>query len=82
MDPKRVYVRVGIKVDGEGYHYILELDERDREAGDIDVRTGGLLVRVHKSAMPLLRGTTIDFKDGDGARGFVFHNPNAKESAK
>ena len=82
MDLRRVYVRVGVKVDGEQFRYILDLDERDREPGDIDVRTGGLLVRVHKSAMPLLRGTTIDFKDRDGARGFVFHNPNAKESAE
>ena len=82
MDPKRVYLRVGVKQQNGQFSYVLDLNDGEREAGDIDVRTGGMLVRVHKDAMAYLRGTTIDFKDRDGERGFVFHNPNAVDTTQ
>jgi len=42
----------------------------------------GVTLVVDKSSAAFLEGTTIDFEDKPGARGFRFHNPDAVEQSR
>lgn len=46
------------------------------ERGDIVCRSRGIAICMPRQMAPLLQGTTIDFQDAGGVRGFTFENPN------
>ena len=72
-------LRVGVKGGGcSGFSYVIGFDlKKDKdEAFDI----GGLTVYMEKSHSIYLLGIEIDWHDGLDNRGFVFSNPNAKET--
>ncbi len=72
-------LRVGVKGGGcSGFSYILGFDtpkERDQKY-EVD----GLDIIIDKAHAIYLLGIEIDWMDGLNNRGFVFNNPNAKES--
>ena len=72
-------LRVGVKGGGcSGFTYILGFDKiKDR---DQTFNIAGLDVIVDKAHSIYLLGIEIDWMDGLNNRGFVFNNPNAKET--
>ncbi|MCI4670795.1 MAG: iron-sulfur cluster assembly accessory protein [Bacteroidia bacterium] len=72
-------LRVGVKGGGcSGLTYILEFDER----GDMDdiLEVEGLKVAMDKRHALYVMGMEVDYQYGLNDRGFIFKNPNAKDS--
>ena len=69
-------LRLGVRGGGcSGFQYQLTIDHpRD---GDISWEQDGLKVACALDAAPLLRGATLDWKEGLMESGFAFDNPNA-----
>lgn len=72
-------LRVGVKGGGcSGFSYILGFDlQKDR---DKLYEVEGLTIVIDKAHAIYLLGIEIDWLDGLNNRGFVFNNPNAKET--
>lgn len=76
-EEENAFLRVSIKGGGcSGLSYGMGLDH---EAGDDDIlfEKNGIQVLVDKESIPILRGTTIDFKQSMMGGGFTIENPNA-----
>ena len=73
-------LRVAVRPGGcSGFSYEMFFDT-DMAADDITVDGGGFNVVVDASSAPLLKGATLDFKDGLQGAGFSINNPNATRS--
>jgi iron-sulfur cluster assembly protein/iron-sulfur cluster insertion protein len=73
-------LRVAVRPGGcSGFSYEMFFDS-DVAADDITTATGGVRVVVDPSSAPLLKGATLDFKDGLQDAGFSINNPNATRS--
>jgi iron-sulfur cluster assembly protein/iron-sulfur cluster insertion protein len=73
-------LRVAVRPGGcSGFSYEMFFDT-DRAADDLTVEAGGVNVVVDPSSAPLLKGATLDFKDGLQGAGFSINNPNATRS--
>jgi iron-sulfur cluster assembly accessory protein len=73
-------LRVAVRPGGcSGFSYEMFFDT-DRADDDLTVETGGVNVVVDPSSAPLLKGATLDFKDGLQGAGFSINNPNATRS--
>ena len=71
-------LRVAVRPGGcSGYSYEMFFDS---EIADDDVTTqfGDVKVVVDPSSAPMLRGATLDYKDGLQGAGFAINNPNAR----
>jgi iron-sulfur cluster assembly accessory protein len=74
------YLRVKVREGGpKGYLYELGFDDEMDPTQDYVDDFHGVTIIVDRSSEPFLTGTSIDFEDSDGERGFRFHNPNAAE---
>lgn len=72
-------IRIGVKGGGcSGFSYILGFDEQKDK--DEVYEINGLKVFMEKSHSIYLIGMEIDWKDDLDNRGFIFTNPNAKET--
>src|SRR5437879_2615906 len=70
-------LRVAVRPGGcSGFSYEMFFDT-DVAADDITADAGGFNVVVDPASAPLLRGATLDFKDGLQDAGFSINNPNA-----
>ncbi len=77
---EETYLRVGIKGGGcSGFTYTLDLASQPDEFDEVFDCYGVKIICDPKSYL-YLNGTTIDFNDDLLNRGFVFKNPNAKQS--
>jgi iron-sulfur cluster assembly accessory protein len=73
-------LRVAVRPGGcSGFSYEMFFDT-DVAADDITNELGGVRVVVDPSSAPLLKGATLDFKDGLQGAGFSINNPNATRS--
>src|SRR5438132_9682139 len=73
-------LRVAVRPGGcSGFSYEMFFDA-DLAADDITTDAGGFNVVVDPSSAPLLKGATLDFKDGLQGAGFSINNPNATRS--
>jgi iron-sulfur cluster assembly accessory protein len=72
----RVAVRPG-GCSGFSYEMFFDTDVAD---DDITTERDGVKVVVDPSSAPLLKGATLDFKDGLQDAGFSINNPNATRS--
>src|SRR5436305_7612254 len=73
-------LRVAVRPGGcSGFSYEMFFDT-DIAADDIKTDAGGVNVVVDPSSAPLLKGATLDFKDGLQGAGFSINNPNATRS--
>ena len=74
-------LRVGVSAGGcSGFAYALGFDNSYDQAVDKKYECHGVPVVVDKKSDLHLEGTTIDFYEGDGRRGFMFDNPNVVKS--
>jgi iron-sulfur cluster assembly protein len=75
--PDKLCLRVGVRGGGcGGFGYSLDIAEEIGEQDEAWEQHGVTLVCDSRSHI-YLDGTTIDFKDEEMGRGFVFNNPNS-----
>jgi iron-sulfur cluster assembly protein len=73
-------LRVGVKGGGcSGLSYVFGW-ERVPRLGDEVFESHGAKIFVDKKSYMFLKGTTLDYDTALLTRGFVFNNPNAKQS--
>ena len=73
-------LRVAVRPGGcSGYSYEMFFDA---DVADDDVRSqhGDVQVVIDPASFQLLKGATLDFKDGLQGAGFAINNPNAERS--
>ncbi len=72
------YLRIGVAGGGcSGFNYTLGFDPMFDDKKDNQYDCHGLRVVVDKKSSLYLDGTTVDWYDSVGRRGFTFDNPNA-----
>ena len=80
---KSYWLRVGVKSEPgkKSFRYLLDITEDvpDPKHDEQTVSNGVRIVVDAKSAI-YLQGTTIDFRETEGGKGFYFINPNAKST--
>ena len=73
-------LRVAVRPGGcSGFSYEMFFDT-DVAADDLTTEAEGVKVVVDASSAPLLKGASLDFKDGLQGAGFSINNPNATRS--
>ena len=74
------HLRVAVKGGGcSGFSYVLDLCEGPAD-GDEVFESQGVRVLCDPKSYLYLNGTEVDFRDELMNRGFIFNNPNAKDS--
>ena len=77
--PEGYGLRVGVKGGGcSGFTYVLGFDEKSEK--DDTYQIEGITVYMEKAHGLYLLGMEIDWLDGLNNRGFIFNNPNAKDT--
>ena len=77
--PEGYGLRVGIKGGGcSGFSYVLGFDEKSDN--DDSYVIDGIMIYMEKAHGLYLAGMEIDWLDGLNNRGFIFNNPNAKDT--
>jgi iron-sulfur cluster assembly protein/iron-sulfur cluster insertion protein len=73
-------LRVAVRPGGcSGYSYEMFFDS-DVAADDIRSEHRGVQVVIDPASFQLLKGATLDYKDGLQGAGFAINNPNAERS--
>jgi iron-sulfur cluster assembly protein len=73
------YLRVGVKGGGcSGLSYLLAFDQKTEK--DDEYSVAGIPVIMEKVHVMYVLGMEVDFEEGLNSRGFVFNNPNAKDT--
>ena len=73
-------LRVAVRPGGcSGYSYEMFFDA-DVAADDLRSEHGGVQVVIDPASFELLKGATLDYKDGLQGAGFAISNPNAERS--
>ena len=73
-------LRVAVRPGGcSGYSYEMFFDS-DIAADDVQIEYGDVKVVIDPASQQLLKGATLDFKDGLQGAGFSINNPNAQRS--
>ena len=73
-------LRVAVRPGGcSGYSYEMYFD-KDFTPDDNISDDGGVRVVVDAASAPLLKGASLDYKDGLQGAGFAIENPNAQRS--
>jgi iron-sulfur cluster assembly protein len=77
--PNNYGLRLGVKGGGcSGFTYVLGFDEAKDGDDNFDIK--GINVMMQKAHAIYLLGMEVDWVEGLNNRGFVFNNPNAKET--
>ncbi len=77
--PDHYGLRVGVKGGGcSGFSYLLGFDEPKEQ--DTVYEFEGVKILMDKAHALYLLGMEVDWLEGLNNRGFVFNNPNAKET--
>lgn len=75
--PPAAGLRVSVVRRGcAGLSYVLDC-AKQRDAEEVTIDAGGVLLFVDPLVMPFLQGTQIDYVEENLKAGFVFNNPNA-----
>ena len=78
--PKKKALRISIKEGGcSGFSYKLDFDEKKSPADKVFESQGVPLVIEGKSLLYIM-GMTLDYEGGLNGKGFIFSNPNAKDT--
>jgi iron-sulfur cluster assembly protein len=72
-------LRVGVKGGGcSGFSYVLGFDQKGKNDDVFEIN--GMKVFMEKAHAIYLIGIEIDWMEGLNNRGFIFNNPNAKDT--
>jgi iron-sulfur cluster assembly protein len=76
------FLRVFVKRGGcSGFSYKLDFDQNLDESKDkVFDQAGGIKVVIDSQSLLYIMGMTLDFEGGLNGQGFVFSNPNAKDT--
>jgi Fe/S biogenesis protein NfuA len=70
-------LRVSVREHGATFRYALELVDAGSRAGDDEaIELEGIHFYVDPASAPLLRGSTLEYKEDLSGGGFRFENPN------
>jgi iron-sulfur cluster assembly protein/iron-sulfur cluster insertion protein len=73
-------LRVAVRPGGcSGFSYEMFFDT-DIAPDDVKVEHGDVTVVIDPASQEMLKGATLDFKDGLQGAGFAINNPNAQRS--
>lgn len=76
----RLALRVAVRPGGcSGYSYEMFFDT-DIAGDDVRSERDGVEVVIDPASFELLKGATLDYKDGLSGAGFAINNPNAQRS--
>lgn len=79
-DSDELALRVAVRPGGcSGYSYEMFFDA-DTADEDLTYSYGGVRVVVDPASQQLLKGASLDYKDGLQGAGFSINNPNASRS--
>lgn len=74
-------LRVGVKGGGcSGLSYTFAWEREARLGDEVFEGVDGAKIYVDKKSLLFLKGTTLDYDTALLGKGFVFNNPNAKQS--
>ena len=74
-------LRVGVKGGGcSGLSYTFAWEREARSGDEVFEGPHGAKIFVDKKSLLFLNGTTLEYDTERLSRGFVFHNPNAKQT--
>ena len=77
--PAKQPLRVGVEGGGcSGLTYVLDFDEKGEFDEEFNIE--GLRVVLDGRHSLYVHGMEVDYESGLNDRGFIFNNPNAKES--
>ncbi len=77
--PEHYGLRIGVKGGGcSGFSYLLGFDEQKDQ--DTIYELDGIRILMDKAHGLYLLGMEVDWLEGLNNRGFIFNNPNAKET--
>ena len=79
-EPAALGLRFGVSKAGcSGWQHVADL-ARDRREGDTVFEQDGVRIYVDATSLPLVDGTTIDFRKSGLGEAFVFDNPNVGDA--
>jgi len=74
-------LRIGVKAGGcSGFEYIFAWEQAPKTTDVVFAGPDGAQVFVDPRSLRLLDGTVLDYDTGLISRGFLFNNPNAKNT--
>lgn len=74
-------LRVGVKGGGcSGLSYTFSWERESRLGDEVFDGPQGAKIFIDRKSYLFLKGTTLDYDTELLSRGFVFHNPNAKQT--
>ena len=77
-DQENIRLRFGVKGGGcSGLSYSIGFDQEVNEELDLVEESNGIPVTITKFDIPVIEGTTIDYKQNMMGGGFTIDNPNA-----
>ena len=78
--PKDKALRISIKEGGcSGFSYKLDFDEKQSPA-DKSFQSNGIPLVIEGKSLLYIMGMTLDYEGGLNGKGFIFSNPNAKDT--
>ena len=73
-------LRISIKEGGcSGFSYKLDFDDKISQA-DKSFESSGVKLVIEGKSLLYIMGMTLDYEGGLNGKGFLFSNPNAKET--
>ena len=78
--PKEKALRISIKEGGcSGFSYKLDFDEKKAPADKL-FKSNGIPLVIEGKSLLYIMGMTLDYEGGLNGKGFIFSNPNAKDT--
>ena len=78
--PEGKALRISIKEGGcSGFSYKLDFDENKTDSDKI-FESKGVPIIIERKSLLYIMGMTLDYEGGLNGKGFIFSNPNAKDT--
>ena len=78
--PKGKALRISIKEGGcSGFSYKLDFDSEKRPSDKL-FESNGVPLLIEGKSLLYIMGMTLDYEGGLNGKGFIFSNPNAKDT--